>query len=127
MAFTAVVFEENDRTVAYALFCDHEDSIYLRQFFVCRDCRRRGYGREAMRILTERVWPRDKRLTVGVLSRNKIGYAFWKAVGLKDYAVELELLPSDRPSGAKGRWRFAAYIALSESWISSATESASSG
>ena len=94
--YTALIFEERGRPVAYALFCDKEDSVHLRQFLVCRDCRRQGHGREAMRILVEQVWPRDKRLTVGVLCRNKVGYAFWKAMGFEDYSVELEMPPPGR-------------------------------
>ena len=52
--YEAVLFEQVGRTVAYALYAqhsDHADTIYLRQIFVDRSCRRRGIGREAMRIL----------------------------------------------------------------------------
>ncbi len=95
--YRAVVFEVDGRPVAYALFVEEsDDTIFLRQFFVRRDMRRRGIGRKAMQVLKEEVWPRDKRLTVEVLSGNKAGYAFWKAMGYKDYSVELEIPPSER-------------------------------
>jgi predicted acetyltransferase len=98
--YTAVLFQEEDRTVAYALFREQEGSIHLRQFFVCRDCRRRGYGRTALGILREHIWPRDKRVTVGVLCRNTAGYAFWKAMGFADYAIELEMGAPAESSGS---------------------------
>ena len=95
--YKAMIFGDGGNTVGYALFRESDDSVYLRQFFVCRDFRRRGYGREAMGLLKEHFWPRAKRITVGVLCRNESGYAFWKAVGFRDYAVELEMLAADEP------------------------------
>ena len=93
--YRAVIFEDGRETLAYALFCDEGDHIYLRQFFVSRNHRRQGIGRKAVEILKEHVWPKDKRITVGILSHNKVGYAFWKAVGFSDYAVELEMLSTN--------------------------------
>ena len=89
----AVIFEEGGREVAYALFRGDEKEIYLRQLFVVREHRRRGYGREALRILREQIWPRDKRLTVEVLVRNPAAVAFWRAVGYSDYSLTLEIMP----------------------------------
>lgn len=90
--YGAVLFERDDRTVGYALFRDRQDSIYLRQFFVTRDCRRQGIGREAFDILRKCVWPTERRLTVEVLWSNRGAYRFWKAVGYHEYAVELEII-----------------------------------
>ena len=94
--YQGIIFEDDGKTVAYALFCDNGDHIYLRQFFVSRDCRRKGIGREAVEVLKKHIWPKDKRITVGVLSHNKAGYAFWKAVGFKDHAIELEMVAEDK-------------------------------
>lgn len=93
--YQGVIFEDNGRVVAYALFCDNGDHIYLRQFFVSRERRREGIGRKAVEILREHFWPKDKRITVGVLSHNKVGYSFWKSVGFKDHAIELEIPPQN--------------------------------
>lgn len=98
--YRAVVFKHDGRPVAYALFRDRGESIYLRQFFVARDCRRQGLGREAIRILRERVWPCDRRLTVEVLVSNQRGCSFWRSVGYRDYSIELEILPGDAPAAA---------------------------
>lgn len=43
--YRAIFFEHDGCPVAYALFRSESDaSIYLRQFFVCRDKRRQGIG-----------------------------------------------------------------------------------
>ena len=70
--------------------------FYLRQIFVQRLCRRQGIGREAIRILNERIWPKEKRITVEVLAENQIAIAFYEAIGLKPYSVELEISASQR-------------------------------
>jgi GNAT superfamily N-acetyltransferase len=101
--YTAVLFEIDNQVVAYALYVDHpdhSDTIYLRQIFVDRAWRRRGIGREALRILENEIWPPDKRLTVEVLVGNKIARAFYQAVGYREYAIELEIPASERSGRA---------------------------
>jgi len=92
--YTAVIFEKDNESVAYALFCESEDEIYLRQLFVKRENRNQGIGKEAVRILKEEIWTRSKRLTVDVLSHNKAVIAFWRSVGYKDYCLTLEIMPN---------------------------------
>jgi len=91
--YTAVIFEDGGAVVAYALYCEQPEEIYLRQLFVVRPRRRRGIGREAMNVLRTQIWPKHKRLTVEVLVQNTAAVAFWRAVGYKDYALTLEILP----------------------------------
>jgi predicted acetyltransferase len=91
--YTAVIFEDAGVVVAYALYCEQPEEIYLRQLFVVRDRRRRGIGRQAMEVLRSRIWPKYKRLTVGVLVGNTAAVAFWRSVGYKDYSLTLEILP----------------------------------
>jgi predicted acetyltransferase len=93
--YQATLFELEGNAVAYALFRESPTEIYLRQFFVRRDRRRQGIGREAMRILRQQSWGRHKRLTVDVLTANLPAIAFWRSVGYKDYSVTLEILPED--------------------------------
>lgn len=90
--YCAVIFS-TDEPVAYALFTQGTEPLYLRQLFVHRDRRRAGIGRAAMKILREQVWPKDVRLTVEVLSSNHAGVAFWRSVGYRDYSLLLEILP----------------------------------
>jgi predicted acetyltransferase len=91
--YRAVVFEDNGQVVAYALYSEKPDVVYLRQLFVVRQRRQQGIGRQAMQILRSDVWPKDKRLTVDVLVKNERALAFWRAVGYSDYCLTLEILP----------------------------------
>ena len=95
--YAAVVFEDNGETIAYALYQEEPEKIYLRQLFVARNRRRQGVGRRAMDILRTRIWPKNKRLTVEVLIHNTGAIAFWRAVGYQDYSLALEILPA--PTG----------------------------
>ena len=98
-AYTAVIFLDGTGPVAYALYRESENEIYLRQMFVTRDRRRQGIGRRAMEILRTRIWPATKRLTVEVLTSNTAGIDFWRAAGYKDYSLTLEIIPKEyRPS-----------------------------
>lgn len=91
--YTAITFHEGADPVAYALYRETGDEVYLRQFFVRRDRRREGIGRRAMESLIEEVWPSGKRLTVEVLWDNEAAWAFWNANGYTEYAVTLERRP----------------------------------
>lgn len=91
--YRAIMFEENDEIVAYALFREELDEI-LRQLFVARHKRRQGTGRRAVEILRSQIWPKTKRLTVEVLVSNEKAIAFWRAVGYRDYALTLEITPN---------------------------------
>lgn len=95
--YRAVIFEEGGDIVAYALYREQPDEIYLRQLFVRRDRRRRGHGRRAIEILRSDVWPQNKRLTVDVLLHNTDAIAFWRAVGYKDYLLGLEIPAASSP------------------------------
>jgi predicted acetyltransferase len=92
--YAAVIFEERGEVVAYALYREEPEELYLRQLFVVRNRRREGIGRKAMEMLRAQIWPKDKRLTVSVLMKNEAAVAFWRAVGYKDYSLTLEILSS---------------------------------
>jgi predicted acetyltransferase len=89
----AVIFEMSGEVVAYALYREQPEEIYLRQLFVARNQRRKGFGREAIKILRSKIWPQNKRLTVDVLTQNTAAVAFWRAMGYRDYSLTLEILP----------------------------------
>jgi len=92
--YAAVLFENDGEVVAYALYREQPEEIYLRQLFVVRNRRRKGLGKEAVKILLSKIWPKKKRLTVEVLVQNEASVAFWRAVGYKDYSLTLEILPN---------------------------------
>jgi GNAT superfamily N-acetyltransferase len=91
--YRAVIFEDGGDVVAYALYREQPDLVYLRQLFVVRDRRRQGLGRHAVEMLRSQVWPKDRRLTVDVLLSNQSGVGFYRSVGYTDYAMSLEILP----------------------------------
>ena len=89
--YEALLGFDGDALVAYVLWRDLPDSVYLRQIYVRREYRRQGTARHLMLTLFQR-WP-DKRLTVDVLAGNARALAFWRRMGYQDYAVMLERLP----------------------------------
>src|SRR5262245_46575431 len=91
--YAAMIFEDGKEVVAYALYREQPEEIYLRQLFVVRNRRRQGIGRRAVEVLRSNVWPPSKRLTVDVLVQNTAAIAFWRAVGYEDYSLMLEILP----------------------------------
>ncbi|MDE0594092.1 MAG: GNAT family N-acetyltransferase [Akkermansiaceae bacterium] len=92
--YKAILFEEEDQVVAYALYHPFEKSdLYLRQFFVVRGQRRQGHGRKAVRLLFDEVFSPDSRLVVTALSHNKRALTFWSEVGFDEYCVSFERLP----------------------------------
>ena len=94
--YAAVLFEDDGEVVAYALYREQPEEIYLRQLFVLRNRRRQGNGRQAMEILRSKIWPGSKRLTVDVLVQNTVAIAFWRAAGYKDDSLTLEMLPDPK-------------------------------
>jgi GNAT superfamily N-acetyltransferase len=93
--YRAIVYEDAGEIVAYALFREQAEEIYLRQLFVVPHRRSQGIGRRAVEILRSQVWPKTKRLTVEVLVANKRAVSFWRSVGYADYALSLEILSAN--------------------------------
>ena len=89
--YTATLFEWHGQLVAYALWRQEPNWVYLRQFFVARDYRRRGIGLRAVRRLTCEIWPPGKRIRVDVLIGNQPALEFWRAAGFVDYLITLEM------------------------------------
>jgi predicted acetyltransferase len=96
--YTVLMFEEAEQLAAYAVFREDPEEVYLRQLFVVRNLRRKGVGREAVRIMRSEVWPTDKRLTVDVLAANQGAVAFWRAIGYRDYGLTLEIVQKAEPN-----------------------------
>ena len=92
--YRGLVYLVGEQPVGYALYRLEAEGTYLRHFFICADQRRRGYGREALRVLREEVWPKGKRVSVVALCRNAPALAFWRALGFGDYCLTLEMEPA---------------------------------
>lgn len=91
--YRAVIYEDDGEIIAYALFREQAQEIYLRQLFVVRHHRSQGVGRQAVEMLQTQIWPKTKRLTVEVLAANERAVNFWRSVGYTDYALSLEIVP----------------------------------
>jgi predicted acetyltransferase len=91
--FEAVLFEADGELAAYALYCVRPEEVHLRHFLVVRHRRRQGIGRQAIGLLRERIWPKERRLTVSVLTHNQAGVKFWRVMGYQDYCLTLEIMP----------------------------------
>jgi GNAT superfamily N-acetyltransferase len=101
--YRAVLFREDDATVAYALVSLDDDSAFIRHFFVLKEHRGRGVGRRAIDTLFEQVVPAGFRTTLDVLASNQGGHRFWRSQGFSDYAIRMERLPRDGNGNAEGR------------------------
>ena len=53
--YVAVLFENGGEVVAYALYREPPEEIYLRQLFVVRNRRRKGIGKKAIKILRSKI------------------------------------------------------------------------
>jgi len=99
--YQAVLFEAEEGPVAYALYRQEAEGIYIRHFYVDRPFRRRGLGRRCVHLLLTEVLPPCERVLLDVLEANPIGQAFWRAVGFRPYCHRLEILPEERAARAK--------------------------
>jgi GNAT superfamily N-acetyltransferase len=89
----AILFELNGEVVAYAVYRESAQEIYLRQFLVVRRHRRRGLARRAVGLLRSQIWSQTKKLTVEVLVANVRALEFWRKVGYSDHSLKLEIPP----------------------------------
>jgi len=88
--YEAVVFEYQADVIGYALFVTEENHLYLRQFFVATQYRKREIGRHAVYWLWQNAWQAARRVRIDVLCGNKTAQGFWRAVGFQDYCLTME-------------------------------------
>jgi ribosomal protein S18 acetylase RimI-like enzyme len=86
--YNAYLFLDND-VVGYALVDITKTPYYLRQFFVIREQRHKGYGKFALNLLLEELKTSD--IDIEVLSSNEQGFAFWQNCGFKEYSRYMKL------------------------------------
>lgn len=90
--YRAVLFESGGHLIGYALFVLAPDHVFLRQFYVSPEYRRNGIGRAAMAWLWANPWRKSGRLQLEVLSHNAAALAFWRAVGLSDHYIAMQMI-----------------------------------
>ena len=88
--YQSSIIEEADNVIGYALWREEKDFLYLRQFFIKPNMRRKNYGKNAIDFLINNEWE-GKDLRLEVLVKNKSAQAFWNAVGFKEYCLTMEM------------------------------------
>jgi predicted acetyltransferase len=83
--YKAYMFEVHGETIGYAMVNHIRRPLYLRQFFICRNSRRKGYGKIAFEKLLELL--NTKSIDIEVMYWNKTGYAFWRSLGFTERSV----------------------------------------
>ena len=89
--YRALVFEADGQIAGYALYRHEPDHVYLRQFFVVPALRRSGVGKAALAWLWANDWQKAPCLRLELLSQNSAAQGFWRAVGLTDFYVTMEM------------------------------------
>lgn len=92
--YIAVLFSSQHQTLGYTLYRPTDpDSeglvpgVFIRQFFVVRDVRRQGIGRQMFEILTEHIWPDNCNILLDTEYENRGAQAFWRSLGFAEYHV----------------------------------------
>jgi len=80
--YKAFSFINEEKIIGYALCDMTKEPIYLRQFFINREERRKHYGKNAFKILLERL--EIKEIEIDVLKLNESGLKFWESIGFKE-------------------------------------------
>lgn len=80
--YKALFFYENSEIIGYALVDITKSPLYLQQFFIRRDYRRIGYGKQAFSELLKEL--DVKTIDIEVLSWNKRGISFWNSCGFQE-------------------------------------------
>ena len=83
--YDAYFFKDGETTVGYALVDRTAKPLYLRQFYIDREQRRKHYGKSAFRALLEYLG--TDCIDIDVLPWNEAGVAFWKSLGFAERYV----------------------------------------
>ena len=96
--FVGVLFSEENETVGYALYrpADPDSEgmnpgVFIRQFFVVRHARRKGFGRQMFQLLKDEVWSENSSVLLDTEYENTRAQAFWRSVGFSEYQVRFIL------------------------------------
>lgn len=99
-----VVFMSGDMDVGYAVFSTRPDLyqpeipfVYVRQFYIDRPWRRRGFGREAFALLARAHFPGRSKITIDTLATDPNATAFWAALGFAPYSMTMMLHRTAEP------------------------------
>ncbi len=83
--YNAYIFQLENKVIGYALVNYLKSPFYLRQFFIVRDERRKGYGKRMFELLLVEL--NVKTIDIEVMVWNEQGKAFWESVGFKERSI----------------------------------------
>jgi len=67
------------------------ESVYIRQFFISREARRKGFGTTAFRLFLATTVPEGICVRLNVKASNPTGQRFWESLGFESENIEYEL------------------------------------
>jgi RimJ/RimL family protein N-acetyltransferase len=70
---------------------DGRETVYIRHYYITRDYRQQGLGREGIALLQRERFPQRTKVYLEVLWHNQRGRDFWQAMGFKPYSVTMKL------------------------------------
>lgn len=85
--YSAWLFKAGDDVKGYALVDHGRQPLYLRQFFICRHCRREGWGRKSFHLLLRELG--TDVIDIDVLVWNTRGRRFWEALGFAERSIRM--------------------------------------
>ena len=85
--YEAFSFWAENRAVGYALCNMAQPPVYLRQFFISREERRKGYGRCAFHGLLKHLGVHTIHIDVYVW--NQAGIRFWESLGFQKRSINM--------------------------------------
>jgi GNAT superfamily N-acetyltransferase len=96
--FEGVIFLLEGQAIGYLLYelrPTHPDqrggaSVYVRQFFIAREARRKGRGTAAFRAFVDELVPSDTHLMLDVKRSNPAAQRFWESLGFQAKSVSYE-------------------------------------
>ena len=87
--YSAFYFMEEKTVIGYALVRHTADPLYLRQFFIDREYRRKHYGTRAFQLLMNHL--QTDSIDIDVLPWNARGMAFWQSCGFRETCISMRL------------------------------------
>lgn len=87
--YDAYFFMEDDCVAGYALVRRTSSPLYLRQFFIARNFRRQGKGKEALKLLLAEL--KTDKIDIEVLSWNEAAIKFWESCGFAERSRYMRL------------------------------------
>jgi GNAT superfamily N-acetyltransferase len=85
-----------NKILGYALCDFNKEPIYLRQFLITREERRKKYGKESFKKLFEYI--KTSEIEIDVYVWNSIGIKFWESLGFRNKYIHMAYKETNKKS-----------------------------